>query len=107
MKDDSFKDFVLDQLADVEDVVARKMFGGFGLYSEGKFFGIISDGVLYFKTDATTKGRYVDAGMDCFRPSEEQILKNYFEVPADVLDSAVELSGWAQEAIHIARSNTK
>ena len=102
MKDDSFKDFVLDQLTDVQDVVAKKMFGGFGLYSDGKFFGIISDGVLYFKTDETTGGKYVDAGMDCFRPSKEQVLKNYFEVPADVLESPGELSGWANEAISLS-----
>ena len=27
------------------------MFGGYGLYLEGKFFAVISDGQLYFRTD--------------------------------------------------------
>jgi TfoX/Sxy family transcriptional regulator of competence genes len=31
MKDDSFRDFVLDQLRDLDDVEARRMFGGYGL----------------------------------------------------------------------------
>jgi DNA transformation protein len=104
MKDDSFKDFVLDQLADVHDVVARKMFGGFGLYSDGNFFGIISDGVLYFKTDETTKGKYIDAGMNCFRPSEEQVLKNYYQVPDNVLEDREILAQWASEAISLSKN---
>jgi TfoX/Sxy family transcriptional regulator of competence genes len=30
-KDESFKDFILDQLVGLDDVEARRMFGGFGL----------------------------------------------------------------------------
>jgi len=30
-KDESFKDFVLDQLRGLDDVEARRMFGGYGL----------------------------------------------------------------------------
>ena len=46
----TFKDFVLGQLRAPPGVEARAMFGGFGLYRSGKFFGLISQGVLYFKT---------------------------------------------------------
>lgn len=107
MKDDSFKDFVLDQLVDIPDVTERKMFGAFGLYSGGYFFAIIDEGVLYLKTDSETKQKFLDAGMDCFRPSKEQVLKNYFEVPADVLEDREVLSEWALEAIHTASGSTK
>ncbi|TKB72707.1 MAG: TfoX/Sxy family protein [Nitrospira sp.] len=48
---DGFKDFVLDQLADLHGVNARAMFGGYGLYQGGDFFGIIHEGRLYFKTN--------------------------------------------------------
>lgn len=102
MADDSFKDFVVDQLEGVGDITVRKMFGGFGIYSEGTFFAIISDGVLYFKTNEKTRQRYSDAGMDCFCPSEEQVLKNYFEVPPDILENREEICEWATEAIHSA-----
>jgi TfoX/Sxy family transcriptional regulator of competence genes len=33
-KDESFKDFVLDQLRELDDVEARRMFGGHGLYQD-------------------------------------------------------------------------
>lgn len=48
-KDDGFKDFILDQLADLHGVTARAMFGGYGLYQRTTFFGIIHKGRLYFK----------------------------------------------------------
>lgn len=99
MKDESFKDFVLDQLVDIPDMTERKMFGAFGLYSEGNFFAIIDDGVLYLKTDAESKQKFIDAGMDCFRPSKDQVLKNYYEVPADVLEDKEILARWASESI--------
>ncbi len=40
-RQDSFKEFVLDQLAAIESVTCRAMFGGFGLYRQGVFFGIL------------------------------------------------------------------
>ena len=36
-KDDSFKDFILDQLYGLEGVTARALFGGHGLYRGGTF----------------------------------------------------------------------
>jgi len=104
MTDDSFKDFVLDQLSGVGDVTVRKMFGGFGIYSGGTFFAIISDGVLYFKTNEKTRKRYLDAGTDCFHASEKQILKNYYEVPADILEDPRGLCAWAEESVYSAHS---
>jgi TfoX/Sxy family transcriptional regulator of competence genes len=38
-KDDSFKDFVLDQLQGLDDVEARRMFGGFGVIRMKPFSG--------------------------------------------------------------------
>src|ERR1044071_3374580 len=56
--DESFKDFVLDQLQELAGVEARRMFGGFGLYRDEIFFGIVHRVRLYFKTDISTVGAY-------------------------------------------------
>ena len=45
----SFVDFVLDQLDGVEDLVAKKMFGEYGIYAGGKMFGLICDNKLFIK----------------------------------------------------------
>lgn len=97
-KEDSFRDFVLDQLPALGDIRCRAMFGGYGLYLGEDFFGIVYDGRLYFKTDGGTRGKYERSGMGPFAPSETQVLKNYFEVPGEVLEDAEELTAWAREA---------
>lgn len=100
-----FKDFVLDQLVELPDLRAKRMFGGFGLYHDNTFFGIISNDTLYFKTDEQTRGRYTEAGSGPFRPNPKQTLKNYYEVPADVLEDSERLLEYAEEAIRIATSH--
>ena len=100
MKDDSFKDYILEQLHDLGKVTYRRMFGGYGLYHAGTFFGILArDGQLYFKTSPASRAYYIKRGMRPFQPNEKQTLKNYYEVPADVIDDAETLAEWARQAV--------
>lgn len=103
MKADSVKDFLLDQLRDLRGLECRAMFGGFGLYADDKFFGILHRGRLYFKTDDANRGAYVGRGMKCFQPNARQSLSSYYEVPADVIEHAEELVAWARAAIESAK----
>ena len=97
-KHDGFKDFVLDQLADLRGLTCRAMFGGYGLYRGGKFFGIVHKGRLYFKVSPKTINCYKKQGMKPFRPSTKQTLKSFYEVPTNVLEDAEQLTDWATAA---------
>lgn len=101
-KDDSFVEYVCDQLADIDAILYKPMFGGYGLYSGSVFFGIVYDGRLYFKTDETTRARYLEWESAPFQPNAKQTLKSYFEVPGESIDSAGELSELANEAVDVA-----
>lgn len=103
MKDDSFKDFVLDQLVPLDDIEARRMFGGYGLYQDETFFGILHKGRLYFKVDESTVAAYRKHRMKPFRPNANQTLKSYYEVPVEILEDADELREWANTAIGCQR----
>jgi DNA transformation protein and related proteins len=103
MRDDSFKDFVLDQLRGLNDIKARAMFGGFGLYQEEIFFGIVHKGSLYFKVDDSSVGEYRQRKMKPFRPNPKQTLKSYYQVPAEILEDADELARWARDAVACQR----
>jgi DNA transformation protein len=103
MKDDSFKNFVLDQLRELDDVEARRMFGGYGLYQDETFFGIIFKGRLHFKTDETTVATYRKKKMKPFRPNPKQTLKSYYEVPVEIIEEGDRLGAWAEAAIHCQR----
>ncbi|NIQ02265.1 MAG: competence protein TfoX, partial [Nitrospinaceae bacterium] len=95
MKQDSFKEFVVEQLEGLGAVTCRAMFGGYGLYHRELFFGILHGGALYFKTDGQSRPAYEACGMKPFRPSDKQTLKNYYEVPPDILEDADRLVEWA------------
>ena len=101
MKADSFKDFVVDQLRGLDGLECRAMFGGFGLYVGEKFFGILSQGRLYFKTSYATRAGYLERGMKPFQPKPGQKLGSYYEVPADVIEDAAQLESWAREAVSV------
>jgi DNA transformation protein len=98
-KDESFKDFVLDQLQELDGVEARRMFGGFGLYQDETFFGIVHKGKLFFKIDDSTVGEYQRRKMKPFRPNAKQTLKSYYQVPVDIIENADELRKWALKAV--------
>jgi DNA transformation protein len=104
MPDDSFKEFVLDQLGALPDVHARAMFGAHGLYSGGRFFGILDEGRLFFKTDAQSQADYIARGMGPFtyEMKGRVMTMSYHEVPPDVLENREELVAWAHRAIQIA-----
>jgi len=101
MKQASFKNFVLDQLREIPDMECRPMFGGYGLYSDARFFGIIYEGRVYFKTDQSTVKAYTDEGMRSFQPGKKQTLKTYYEVPAFVLEDHEDLTDWATKAMNV------
>ena len=98
MPSGSFRDYVLEQLSALDGVRCRAMFGGSGLYWGEQFFGIIYDGRLYFKTHPDTLDDYLRYQAAVFAPSKKQVLKNYREVPADILEDAAQLTAWAMKA---------
>lgn len=104
MSDDSFIAFTLDQLRGPGRVEARRMFGAHGLYADGVFFGIVHDGSLYLKTSEATRGAYLEAGMEPFRPTGKQTLRSYYRVPVEVLEDRDALADWARAAIRVARA---
>ena len=109
MSDNSFKEFVLDQLRALPDVRARAMFGAHGLYSGENFFGILDEDRLFFKTDASSQADYTARGMGPFTyESRGKVMTmSYHEVPPDVLEQPQELAEWARKAISIAASSKK
>jgi DNA transformation protein len=107
MPDDSFKEFVLDQLGALPGVGARAMFGAHGLYQGEHFFGILDEGRLFFKTDAQSRADYLERGMEpiTYESRGRVVTMGFHEVPPDVLESAPELVMWARRAISVAAAS--
>lgn len=79
------------------------MFGGIGIYSDALFFALIDDDVLFFKVDDANRDDYVSRGMKAFMPFPGQPSLGYFQVPADVIEEAEELTRWARRSVEVAQ----
>ena len=44
-----FVEFIVDQLSGHCEATFKRMFGEFGLYADGKFFGVVCDNQLFVK----------------------------------------------------------
>ena len=79
------------------------MFGGVGLYSGERFFGIVAADELFFKVDDTNRAAYEAAGSEPFRPVlDRPVSMSYWRVPIEVLEDPAELGVWAKDAIRAA-----
>jgi DNA transformation protein len=101
MTGDDFLDYILERMS-LQGVHSRPMFGGHGLYYWGRFFGIVYNAELFFKTNDRSRLRYEKLGMVPFTPQDGLTLKTFYQVPADVLESRLTLREWAEEAAQAA-----
>lgn len=105
---DEFLNYVVDQLRLWNKVSVRRMFGGAGLYYEGKMFGLIADDVAYLKVDDSNRADFVKAGSAPFAPYPEKgmsTVMSYYEIPPEVLENPAELARWAQRAFEIQQTS--
>ena len=50
-----FVQYVVDQCAGAGEIIAKKMFGDYGIYCDGKIFGLICDDCFYLKPTEIVK----------------------------------------------------
>ena len=102
-----FRDYLLDQLAPMGGIEAKRMFGGGGLYLDGAMFGLVASDVLYLKADDGNRADFEARGMGPFtytnKAREKPVAMSYYEIPDDVLEDPDELCAWAGRAWEAAR----
>lgn len=106
MTNDNLLATVLERLQPLP-VTARSMFGGKGLYMDGRFFAVIFDGVLYFRTDDESRRDYTSRAMPAlqpkYRPRGPKTVDRHFQVPPTVLARPSVLRKWALRAAAVKR----
>ena len=71
-----FVQYIADQCSGAGEITVKKMFGDYGIYCDGKIFGLICDDCFYVKpTDA---GRAILRSVDLRPPYEGA--KDYFYI---------------------------
>jgi DNA transformation protein len=99
--DDDLRDRVIDALGGLP-IRSRRLFGGYGLYLGEKFFGVVSDRKLYFRTDEASRPSYRQRGMPPlqprYRPRGPKTVDRNFQVPQAIVDDIDALREWALRA---------
>jgi TfoX/Sxy family transcriptional regulator of competence genes len=91
--DQNFLDFVLEQIKNAGEITAKKMFGEYGIYADGKLFGLICDNKLFIKPTIT--GRAFIANVIEVSPYEGA-------KPSFLIEDKIEDSDWLSELIRIS-----
>ena len=92
-------------------ITHRKMFGGAGLYAEGKIFALIVDGELLLKADPKSApdlaAAYEEAGAERWtydgQRSKGPVAMPYWSLPGAAADDPEEACAWAAKSIESAR----
>lgn len=108
MSQESFKDYLIgDLLVDLPKIQAKKMFGSYGLYYNGKMCGIINDEELYLKTNEESAKNFKEIECKPFtynKRGKVAYLKNYILVPKRLLDDSETLIEWIKIASKVSAS---
>ena len=86
----------------------KRMFSGFGLYSEGVCFCLVlRGGEFYFKADETNIPRFETEGCKPFSYSQRRSGKvvtvmSFWQMPERLYDDPDELADWTRQAVAVA-----
>ncbi len=97
--------FVKDLFAPFGAISVRKMFGGAGVYCDGRMFAIIGDDDLWLKVDDETRPEFASAGLMQFTyetKAGDPHAMSYYAPPDEVFDDADELGRWTTLALEAA-----
>ena len=89
----NFVDFVLEQIKNSGEITAKKFFGEYGIYSDGKLFGLICDNKLFIKP--TNSGRKFIGNIVEAPPYERA-------KPSFLIEDKIEDSEWLSELVRIS-----
>lgn len=87
------------------EIAIRRMFGGMGLYRDGRIFAIVIDGEIFMKADATTEATFREAGSSLFTYDRQgrAVAMSYWRMPVDALDEPDEAKRWGELALSVSR----
>lgn len=101
--------YLLDLLAPLGAVRAKKMFGGYGFYRDDVMFGLIADEVFYLKADDGNRADFEAQGLPPFvyYKQGKPYTMSYYRPPAEALEDGEELCRWARKSYEAARRGAR
>src|SRR4051794_36736547 len=86
-------------------VSVRRMFGGQGIFVDGRMIALVARDVIHLKADAETIPDFEAEGLGAFSYATkdgERKLTSYWRMPERLYDDPQELAQWARHAHQVA-----
>lgn len=95
----------MELLAPIGRIGAKRMFGGAGLYADGRIVALAIEGTLYLKADGLTRDAFAAAGGAPFvyAGKVKPITVSYWTPPEEAMDSPEAMRPWARLALDAAQ----
>ncbi len=102
--DREFAEHCCELLAAAGPCTARRMFGGWGISTEGLNIAIIAWDQLYLKANEETRARFLEAGCRPFsyQARGRTMQLDYYTAPEQAMDSPQPMAPWARLALDAA-----
>ena len=95
---------VMQSLEFLGSVMERRMFGGYGLYLDGCFFGLIHGGGDFFlKADTNQLGDFEKFESHPFNPDPNKKAMGYWSVSDELMADKNTFERLSKEAVRLAR----
>jgi len=81
-------------------IEARRMFGGYGIFRDGRMFALVADDVLYLKADRQSAPSFSERGLSQFEYQKggRTIGMSYYMAPEEIFDDPEHARQWAARA---------
>lgn len=81
-------------------IEARRMFGGHGIYHDGRMFALVVNDTLYLKADAQTLAEFEKRGLPAFGYEREgrRTEMSYRQAPEEIFEDREEALRWGRLA---------
>ncbi len=92
---------IQELFAEFGPVSVRRMFGGAGIFVDGRMIALVSRDVIFLKADAETIPAFEREGLAPFSYATrngEHKLTSYWRMPDRLYDDSEELARWARAA---------
>ena len=103
------QDAIAEMFSAYGSIQLKRMFSGYGLYSEGVCFCmVLRGGEFYFKVDETSAPRFEAEGCKPFSYSQRRSGKvvtvmSFWQMPERLYDDPDELADWTRQAVAVAQ----
>ena len=105
----SHLDHLKDLFSSFGDISIRKMFGGAGIYCDGRIFAIADDDDVWLKVDDVSREEFEAAGLKPFEVEMQgkKGTMSYYKPPDDIYDDEDALRHWTGLALGAAMRSKK